>query len=67
VGLLGKWPMPLVGGVSVITSAARSGPRLSMLAVYAATGRVDFISQPRLLARRRRRLANPVDPVVNAS
>jgi uncharacterized membrane protein HdeD (DUF308 family) len=70
---LGKqWPMRLAGGISVvggvlfIASAAGDNPRPSMLAVYAATGGIDFVVQAWLLARRRR-LANPAAPVLRAA
>jgi uncharacterized membrane protein HdeD (DUF308 family) len=58
-----QWPMLLAGGVSVLLGvmfvAASTGtdPMLSMLAIYAATGGIDFIIQAWLLARRRRRPA----------
>jgi uncharacterized membrane protein HdeD (DUF308 family) len=57
---LGKqWPMRLAGGVSTILgvafmASAGHAPKLSMLALYAATGGADFIIQAWLLARRRR-------------
>ena len=58
---LGKqWPMRLAGGVSTILgvafimASAGHAPKLSMLALYAATGGVDFVLQAWLLARRRR-------------
>jgi uncharacterized membrane protein HdeD (DUF308 family) len=58
-----QWPMLLAGGISVIGGVAfviastMTDPMLSMLAIYAATGGIDFILQAWLLARRRRRLA----------
>lgn len=58
-----QWPMLLGGGVSVIfgvaliAMAAGAHPMLGMIAVYAATGGIDFVIQAGLLARRRRRLA----------
>ena len=62
---LGKqWPMRLAGGVSVVIGvaflAASTGadPKLSMLAIYAATGGADFVIQAWLLARRRRQTVN---------
>jgi uncharacterized membrane protein HdeD (DUF308 family) len=62
--LLGKqWPMLLAGGVSVllglvfIAASTAANPMLSMLAIYAATGGVDFVIEAWLLARRRRHLA----------
>jgi uncharacterized membrane protein HdeD (DUF308 family) len=56
-------PMLLAGGVSVIGGLAYviastgADPMLNMLAIYAATGGIDFVIQAGLLARRRRRLA----------
>jgi uncharacterized membrane protein HdeD (DUF308 family) len=72
---LGKqWPMRLAGGLSVIggiafiASAAGGNPKLSMLAVDAATDGVDFvIIQAWLLARRRRSLATPARPALRAA
>jgi uncharacterized membrane protein HdeD (DUF308 family) len=58
-----QWPMLLAGGISAILGVAfvaastRTDPMLSMLAIYAATGGIDFILQAWLLARRRHRLA----------
>ena len=52
-------PMLLAGGVSVLFGAfylvasAAGAPSLSMLAIYAAAGGVDFVLQAGLLARRR--------------
>ena len=60
--------MRLAGGVSVfigaalIISAFGGNPKLSMLAVYATTGGIDFVIQAWLLARRRHRLATPGRP-----
>ena len=61
--LLGnQWPMLLagggsvIGGVAYIILAAGGNPKLRLLAIYAATGGVEFIIQAWLLARRRRRL-----------
>jgi uncharacterized membrane protein HdeD (DUF308 family) len=61
---LGKqWPLLLAGGVSVfagvafvIAAAVRDNPRLSMLAIYAATGGVEFVIQAWLISRRQRHL-----------
>jgi uncharacterized membrane protein HdeD (DUF308 family) len=56
-------PMLLAGGVSAIlgvmfiVAAAGTPPALSMLAVYAATGGLDFVIEAGLLARRRHRPA----------
>ena len=65
--LLGnQWPMLLAGGVSVVfglayvLAAAGGQPKLRMIAVYAATGGIDFVIQALLLARRRRRPAGHV-------
>ena len=58
-----QWPMRLAGGVSVLLGVAfliasgGSDPRLTMIAVYAATGGIDFVIQAGLLARRRHRVA----------
>jgi len=57
--LLGKqWPMLLAGGASVLLGVAyiimstASNPKLNMLAIYAATGGIEFIIQAWLLTRR---------------
>jgi uncharacterized membrane protein HdeD (DUF308 family) len=70
---LGKqWPLLLANGVSVIAgvafiiAAVVGHPKLGMLAIYAATGGVEFVIQAWLLGRRRRRLANAA-PVLGAS
>jgi uncharacterized membrane protein HdeD (DUF308 family) len=58
-----QWPMLLAGGVSVIGGVAfviastGANPMLNMLAIYAATGGIDFVVQAWLLVRRSRRLA----------
>jgi uncharacterized membrane protein HdeD (DUF308 family) len=68
-----QWPLLLANGVSVIAGVAYivastgSDPRLSMLAIYAATGGVEFVIQAWLLAGRRRRLATATDPIPSAS
>ena len=55
-----QWPLLLAGGVSVIAGVAfiygstRHDPRVSMLAIYAATGGLEFVIQAWLLSRRRR-------------
>jgi uncharacterized membrane protein HdeD (DUF308 family) len=60
-----QWPMRLAGGVSVLFGVAfliasgASDPRLTMIAVYAATGGIDFVIQAGLLARRHRLAAVP--------
>jgi uncharacterized membrane protein HdeD (DUF308 family) len=57
-----QWPLLLadgvsvIGGIAFIIAAAVGQPKLSMLAIYAATGGVEFALQAGLLARRRRRL-----------
>ena len=64
-GQLGsQWPLLLADGVSIIGGigflAAGLGsddPKLTMLAIYAATGGIEFILQAGLLLRRRRRVA----------
>jgi uncharacterized membrane protein HdeD (DUF308 family) len=66
-------PMLLAGGVSVIGGVAfviastAAQPMLSMLAIYAATGGIDFLIEAGLLARRRRHIAGPAAQVVTAS
>ncbi len=66
-------PMLLAGGFSVvfgvisIIASAGASPMLGMIAIYAATGGVDFIVEAGLLARRRRRTAARVAPVLSAS
>ena len=66
-------PMLLAGGFSVIfgvisiIASASADPMLNMLAVYAATGGIDFIIEAWLLARRRRRLVSPAVPALGAS
>jgi uncharacterized membrane protein HdeD (DUF308 family) len=66
-----QWPLLLANGVSVIggvaflIAAAVGQPKLGMLAIYAATGGVEFVIQAWLLARRRHRLANAA-PVPSA-
>jgi uncharacterized membrane protein HdeD (DUF308 family) len=71
---LGKqWPMRLAGGVSVIfgvafiIASAAQHPSLNMLAIYAAAGGADFMIEAWLLARRRRHLTQPADPILSAS
>jgi uncharacterized membrane protein HdeD (DUF308 family) len=55
-----QWPMLLAGGFSVVAGVAfviastGSDPMLSVLAIYAATGGIDFVIQAWLLVRRRR-------------
>ncbi len=68
-----QWPLLLANGVSVlggivfIIGSTADDPKLRMIAIYAATGGVEFVIQAWLLARRRRRLVNPVGPVPSAS
>ena len=65
--------MLLAGGGSVILGLAfliastMADPMLSMLAIYAATGGIDFLIEAGLLARRRRRVAGSTTPVISAS
>ena len=66
-----EWPLLLangvsvIGGVAFIVAASVGQPKLGMLAIYAATGGIEFVIQAWLLARRRRRLANAA-PVPSA-
>jgi uncharacterized membrane protein HdeD (DUF308 family) len=59
----GQWVMLLAGvgsvgfGIAFVMASAGTDPQLSMLAIYAAGGGIDFLVQAGLLARRRRRLA----------
>jgi uncharacterized membrane protein HdeD (DUF308 family) len=68
-----QWPMLLAGagsvgfGVAFVIAAAGDDPMLSMLAIYAAGGGIDFLIQAGLLARRRRRLGAPSKPVLGVS
>lgn len=62
--LLGnQWPMLLAGGLSIIAGvaylllSAGDDPKLRPLAIYTATGGIEFVVQAWLLMRRRRRLA----------
>jgi uncharacterized membrane protein HdeD (DUF308 family) len=73
-GQLGwQWPLLLAGSVSIIafvvylSEAAGGDPMLSLLVLYAATGGVEFVVEAWLLARRRRRAANPAPQVLSAS
>jgi hypothetical protein len=56
-------PMLLAGvgsvgfGLAFVIASTGTEPKLSMLAIYAAGGGIDFIVEAYLLARRRRRLA----------
>jgi uncharacterized membrane protein HdeD (DUF308 family) len=58
-----QWLMLLAGigsvgfGIGFVSASAGSNPELSMLAIYAAGGGIDFAVQAWLLARRRRRPA----------
>jgi uncharacterized membrane protein HdeD (DUF308 family) len=58
-----QWPMLLAGvgsvgfGIAYVIASTGTAPQLSMLAIYAAGGGIDFLVQAWLLARRRRRLA----------
>ena len=60
--LLGnQWPLLLANGVSIVggtafvLAAAAGHPKVGMLAIYAATGGVEFVIQAWLIMRRRRR------------
>jgi uncharacterized membrane protein HdeD (DUF308 family) len=62
--LLGRqWPLLLAGagstifGVAFLLMSGSDDPKLEMLALYAATGGVDFLIQAWLLARRTDRVA----------
>jgi uncharacterized membrane protein HdeD (DUF308 family) len=67
-----QWLMLLAGagsvgfGIAFVIASTGTDPELSMLAIYAAGGGIDFAVQAWLLARRRRRLA-AVEPAVSAS
>jgi uncharacterized membrane protein HdeD (DUF308 family) len=56
-----QWPLLLAGvgsvgfGIAYIIASTRTDPSLSMLAIYAAGGGIDFLVQAWLLSRRRRR------------
>jgi uncharacterized membrane protein HdeD (DUF308 family) len=61
--LLGnQWPMLLAGSLSIIAGvaylmlSAGDDPKLRPLAIYTATGGIEFVLQAWLLMRRRRRL-----------
>jgi hypothetical protein len=45
----------VIFGVAYLIASAGTQPKLSMLAIYAATGGADFVIQAWLVARRRRR------------
>jgi uncharacterized membrane protein HdeD (DUF308 family) len=58
-----QWPLLLANGVSIIgglvfvAGSTADDPKLRMIAIYAATGGVEFVIQAWLLVRRHRRLA----------
>ena len=60
-----QWPLLLAGagstlfGIAFVVMAGADDPKLRMVAVYAATGGVDFIIQAWLLGRRRRLATRP--------
>jgi uncharacterized membrane protein HdeD (DUF308 family) len=56
----------VIGGAAFLIAAAVGSPMLGMLAVYAATGGVEFVIQAWLIARRRRRVVSAA-PVLSAS
>jgi uncharacterized membrane protein HdeD (DUF308 family) len=69
-----QWPLLLANGVSVIGGAAfilaavaANHPNPSMLAIYAATGGTEFVTQAWLLARRHHHPATAPDPIPSAS
>ena len=69
-----QWPLLLANGVSIIggiafivAAVAANDPKLRMLAIYAATGGVEFVIQAWLLARRRSRPAAPSDQIATAA
>jgi hypothetical protein len=47
----------VIAGIAYLIAAAGTNPMLSMLALYAATGGIDFVIQAGLLERRRHRPA----------
>jgi hypothetical protein len=59
----GQWLMLLAGvgsvgfGIAFVIASTGTDPMLSMLAIYAGGGGIDFVVQAWLLARRRRRPA----------
>jgi uncharacterized membrane protein HdeD (DUF308 family) len=67
-----QWVMLLAGvgsvgfGIAYVIASTGTDPQLSMLAIYAAGGGIDFLVQAGLLARRRRRVAT-AEPVLSAS
>jgi uncharacterized membrane protein HdeD (DUF308 family) len=73
VQLGSQWPLLLANGVSVlggivfIIGSTADDPKLRMVAIYAATGGVEFVIQAWLLARRRGRPASPAGPIPSAS
>jgi uncharacterized membrane protein HdeD (DUF308 family) len=68
-----QWPLLLANGVSVlggivfIVGSTTDDPKLRMIAIYAATGGVEFVIQAWLLARRGRRPAEPAGPIPSTS
>lgn len=60
-----QWPLLLAGagstlfGIAFVVMAGTDDPKLRMVAVYAATGSVDFVIQAWLLGRRRRLATRP--------
>ena len=57
----------LLAGVAFVIASTGTDPMLSMLAIYAATGGVDFVVEAWLLARRRRHQAGASARVLSAS
>jgi uncharacterized membrane protein HdeD (DUF308 family) len=68
-----QWLMLLAGvgsvgfGIAFVIASTGTDPQLSMLAIYAAGGGIDFLVQAGLLARRRRRRLATAVPVLSAS
>jgi hypothetical protein len=57
----------VLGGILFIIGSTADDPKLRMVAIYAATGGVEFVIQAWLLARRRGRPASPAGPIPSAS
>jgi uncharacterized membrane protein HdeD (DUF308 family) len=68
-----QWPLLLANGVSLlggivfIIGSTADDPKLRMIAIYAATGGIEFVIQAWLLARRRRRAPNAAGLMPSAS
>ncbi|MFI7065187.1 hypothetical protein ACIBL3_29630 [Kribbella sp. NPDC050124] len=59
--------LSIIGGLAYLIAAAAGQPRLNMLAIYAATGGIEFVIQAYLLTRRRRRLTTTPAPVMTTA